>query len=184
VSGEGTPPRLLDATLRVDQLPAAGRDLVIAADAEERAALAAFLAIESIDALEARLRATRFRGGLHVLGRLSASVVQASVVSLEPVRQVLDEPIDRVFLPDAGTRGPQHADAELFVDLEGEDLPEPLSGPELDLSEVVAETLALGLDPYPRAPGESLETLGIVEDAAPESPFSALKSLADRNGKS
>ena len=43
--------------------------------------------------------------------------------------------------------------AEVFVDLEGEDLPDHFDGPEADLSEWLIETLALALDPYPRKPG-------------------------------
>jgi hypothetical protein len=36
------------------------------------------------------------------------------------------------------------------------DEPEPLEGDRIDLGEIVAEELALAIDPYPRAPGAEL----------------------------
>ncbi len=79
--------RLADASIRIDTMPPEGRDLYIAAASEERAALAEHLAITSIERLDVRLHAVRFKGGIRVTGRLEAEIVQPSVVSLEPVGQ-------------------------------------------------------------------------------------------------
>jgi hypothetical protein len=68
------------------------------------------------------------------------------------------------------------------VDLEGEDLPDHFDGPEADLSDLVVETLALAVDPYPRRDGESLTDLGLADPAdEPESPFDKLKALKNKD---
>ncbi|MEO5866096.1 MAG: DUF177 domain-containing protein, partial [Sphingomonas sp.] len=59
----------------------------------------------------------------------------------------------------------------------------PHDGSAIDLGEVAAETMALALDPYPRAPGaaEILRRFGVIseEEAA---PLSALAGLRDMLG--
>jgi uncharacterized metal-binding protein YceD (DUF177 family) len=173
-------PRLRDASIRVDRIPAAGRELVLAPEAAEREELAAFLELTSIDALSVTLRALPFRGGVRVEGRLTAEIVQPSVVSLEPVHQSIDEPIDRIFLPGADKVSAATANAEVFVDLSGDEIPDRFEGGDADLSDLVIETLALAVDPYPRLEGEA--PADYVEDAgdADESPFSGLKSLKEQ----
>jgi hypothetical protein len=168
-------PRLREASIRVDKIPAAGREVSLSPEAEEREAIAAFLELTSIDNMSVTLRALPFRGGVRVEGRLVADIVQPSVVSLEPVAQSIDEPIDRVFLPGAEKPYAGAAGAETFVDLSGEDLPDRYEGGEADLSDLIIETLALAVDPYPRAEGE---TGDYVEDSPDEgeSPFAGLKS--------
>jgi uncharacterized metal-binding protein YceD (DUF177 family) len=170
--------RLHDASIRLDSMPLEGRDVRLSASAEERAQLAAQLDLTSIDRLDVKLHATRFRGGMRVTGQLEADVVQPSVVSFEPVRQVISEPVDRVFLPGGEKPFAGAAGAEVFVDLEGDDVPDHFEGPEADLTDLIVETLSLAIDPYPKAEGEKLEDLGIAGDNdADESPFAALKRL-------
>lgn len=171
------PPRIPDASIRLDSMPPAGRDLKLSVAGEERGRIAELLGLTEVERLDVSLHAVRFRGGMRVTGRLAAAIVQPSVVTLEPVRQQIDEPIDRVFLPGGEKPHAATANAEIFVDLEGEDIPDHFEGPEADLSGLIIETLALALDPYPRAEGESLDSLGLPEPEAEESPFAALKSL-------
>lgn len=169
---------LADAGIRLDSMPAEGRDVVVRADEDERAAIAAQLGISEVEQLEARLHADRFRGGVRVTGRLEAAIVQPSVISLEPVKQAIEESIDRVFLPsgDKAFAGP--AAAEVFVDLDGEDMPDHFEGGEADLSDLIVETLSLALDPYPRREDESIEDIGLMGgDEEEASPFSRLRSL-------
>jgi hypothetical protein len=68
-------------------MPVAGRDVQVLPDAEERAALATAVGVTSVDALEVKLHAVKFRGGIRVTGRLTAAVTQPSVVTLEPLTQ-------------------------------------------------------------------------------------------------
>ena len=54
-------------------------------------------------------------------------------------------------------------------------MPDHFEGNEADLSELLVETLALAVDPYPTAEGESLERLG--DDDTKTTPFAGLKVL-------
>jgi hypothetical protein len=108
---------------------------------------------------------------------LTATVTQPSVVSLEPVTQQIAEPIDRIFLPGGEKDYAGAGGAEVFVDLEGDDLPDHFEGTEADVTELIVETLALAIDPYPRGAGESLDDLGLKPDLAEDHPFAALKAL-------
>lgn len=163
------------ASFRVDSMPADGRDLDLKVDAADRAALAERLEVTAVHALDVRLHAVRFRGGIRVTGRLTAELEQPSVVTLEPVIQQVAEPIDRIFLPGGEKPFVADADAEVFVDLEGEDMPDHFEGNEADMTPLIVETLALALDPYPRNAGEELPTTG--DNDADESPFAKLARL-------
>lgn len=167
---------IFDAVVRVDRLPATGRDLRVALDEAARAALAEQLKLSAIDSFAAELTVTPLRGGIRALGRLVADVVQPSVVTFEPVGQHIDEPVDRVFLPEAQAHKPTPG-SEVYIDLEDDDFPDHIDGPEVDLSALLIETLALAIDPYPRRPDESLDSLGIDLDNGPSGPFAALERL-------
>jgi hypothetical protein len=169
--------RITNASIRLDSMPTAGRDLALTVDKDERDRIAEELAVLSLDRLQVKLHAVRFRGGIRVTGRLDALVVQQSVITFEPVTQEIGEPIDRIFLPGAEKAYAGDANAEIFVDLEGEDIPDHFDGNEADLTDLVVETLSLAIDPYPRAPGEELGNAGSdgLEDEV--NPFASLKKL-------
>jgi uncharacterized metal-binding protein YceD (DUF177 family) len=169
--------RLHGASIRLDSMPVAGRDVDLTPSSDERAALATRLGVTSVDALSVKLHAVKFRGGIRVSGRLAASVTQPSVVTLEPLVQSISEPVDRIFLPGGEKDYAGPANAEIFVDLEGEDIPDHFEGNEADLTDLVIETLALSIDLYPRAPGESVEALGLKPEPLEDHPFAALKAL-------
>jgi hypothetical protein len=93
------------------------------------------------------------------------------------VTQEISEPIDRIFLPGGEKQYAGPADAEVFVDLEGEDMPDHFEGNEADLSDLIIETMSLALDPYPRLPGESVGALEDEGDTESDLPFAGLKIL-------
>jgi len=169
--------RLNEASIRLDAMPVVGRDVDLSPSFDERAALATRLGVTSVDALAIKLHAVKFRGGIRVTGRLIATVTQPSVVTLEPLSQQIAEPVDRVFLPGGEKDYAGPANAEIFVDLEGEDVPDHFEGNEADLTDLIIETLALAIDLYPRAPGESVDALGLKPDVVEDHPFAALKAL-------
>ncbi|MEO5807264.1 DUF177 domain-containing protein [Devosia sp.] len=175
-------PIFLDAVIRIDKLHPPGRDLVVTTDATGLAQLAEILKITAVERLGATATVAPFRGGVRVLGQLKARIVQPSVVSFEPVTQDIDEPIDRIFMPNSGKPRNSAPGAEIFVDLE-DDVPDELDGPELDLTDLLIETVALAINPYPRAPGESLDTLGLKISDEETSPFAGLKSLKNPSDK-
>ena len=82
-----------------------------------------------------------------------------------------------MFLPGGEKPFAAAAQAEVFVDLEGDDIPDHFDGNEADLSDLILETLVLAIDLYPRGDGESLEDLGLKPEGADVHPFAALKAL-------
>lgn len=168
---------LFDAIVRIDRLPVTGRDIKVVLDEPTRSKLADELQLTAIDSFEATLTVTPLRGGLRALGRLRAHIVQPSVVSFEPVGQYVDEVVDRVFLPEPHGHIKPTPGSELFVDLEDDDFPDHIDGPEVDLSALLIETLALAIDPYPRRDGENLDSLDVDLGNGPSGPFAGLEKL-------
>jgi uncharacterized metal-binding protein YceD (DUF177 family) len=162
-------------------IPAAPIERAITAAAAELAAVAAAYAIPEVHALSAVLTVGREPGGvIRVKGRVAAEIVQACVVSLVPVPQVIDEAID-MRLAEATPRPGSEATrpgAEVMIDPAEPDPPDIVSGPAIDLGAIAVEHFLLAVDPYPRAPGAELP----AEAADPSpmtdaSPFAALARL-------
>jgi uncharacterized metal-binding protein YceD (DUF177 family) len=72
------------------------------------------------------------------------------------------------------------AEAEVIVVYDEEDPAEPLEDGVIDLGGVLIEQFTLALDPYPRAPGASLEAPAEEGVDKPGSPFAALSKLRDK----
>lgn len=147
------------------EVPAGGLALRLEASAEERAALRRRFGLPGLFALTADLRLTPAPGGcIAVSGILRAEVEQECVVSLAPLRAVIEEPVAWRLLPEG------------MPPSDGEADPDDIESPRgvADLGEALAQQLSLALDPYPRAPGASLP-----EDpgAGPGGPFAALAKL-------
>ena len=143
----------------------------------ERAAVARRLGIPAVDRLVAELAVKSLSGRLlRVEGRWEAAVQQACVVTLEPVAARLDGWLEASYEIAEGTGG--RGGSEVVVDPEAADPAEVLPPEGIDLGELVVQELAVGLDPYPRAPGAKVPTEfrpPEVEDT--RSPFAALKAL-------
>lgn len=159
----------------------------VCADEKERSALARLWGVVALEAFEAEVELTRWkRDGVRAKGRVRASVVQESVVSLEPVASRIDERLDAVFVPEGSrlARVDMTDSGEIQVDPDGPDMPETFAGDAIDVGAIVAEFAALALDPYPRKPGESYAPNGAPEDPDPEevSPFAVLKDLKNDDG--
>ncbi len=168
---------LLDASVRLDALPAAGRHVSVAANAEQCAAIARRLGILSVEKLGAELTARPLRGGIEVSGDLTADVIQVCVVSFEPVPEHIEERLFRLFLAGPADEPDAVPGAEVYVDLEDDDLPDHFLGPEADLSEWLIEILSLALNPYPRKPGAEIDSVYRDDEAEGSSPFESLKAL-------
>lgn len=157
----------------------------IEADPAERQALAARFSLLALDNLTADVRLRRTGAGvIRVSGHFQAAVTQACVVSLAPVPAQLAADFEVFFSEDVGA-----SDAELTLEYDQDDPPEPVTGGQIDLGEVVAEQLGLNLDPYPRAPGARLpggweaEAVDSSDQAPKRNPFGALASLKTSKDK-
>jgi len=117
-------------------------------DPDQCAAMARFLGIPAVEALAfAGEIAPRGADGWRLTGRLTGRAVQDCVVTLEPVEETIASDIERLYRP----AGPADSVEMLEIGPEDLDAPEPV-GSTLDLAGVMAEAVALALDPYPRAP--------------------------------
>lgn len=140
----------------------------VKADAAECEAIAARLGILSVDKLVAELQLFRdLTGDVNMVGQIMACVVQACVVTLNPVSQHIDIQIFQRF---------SRRDDKKEVD--NEDPVELIVEDQIEVGDVIVQNLALALDPYPRAPEVAFEEF---DDAIerPASPFAALAGLRD-----
>src|SRR5262245_14412791 len=169
---ERRPGRPWSVPLALSDVPESGRHLDLIADRQTRDAVAEHAGLSALPRLEASFDVMPHeRGGLHVVGRVSATVGQTCVVTLEPVENEVEEAIDLVFT---------HSDTVGSADVEipTADVPEPLIAGTVDLGEIATEFLILGLDPYPRKPDATFQSPGAGEDSA--HPFAALAALKKR----
>ncbi|WP_133486354.1 YceD family protein [Aliiroseovarius marinus] len=146
------------------------------------------------------LRKVRFKGTLVARGKrdwqlkaqLGATVVQDCVVTLDPVTTRIEEPVSRRWVRDL-----PELEAGDEIEMPDDETLEQL-GPEIDLGEVLTESLALALPLFPRADGAELDQSNFAapgvapmsdEDARPFAGLSALrdqlagKSDSDDDGK-
>lgn len=152
-----------------------GAVLEVAAEADERAALARRFGLLALDSLAATVRV----GGAMVRVRASyvADAVQSCIVTLEPVAARIEDSVEVLFAPPRPT-----AEGEVTVDALDDDNADPLTGDTIDVGEVVAAHLGLALDPYPRRPGVVFG--GVQSEPEDEgsgaSPFAALQDLVPK----
>ena len=165
--------------LPLDQIRDGDR-LDIVAEEGERNAVAERLGLVSLERLEAHAVMSRDGQAIRATGRLKASLEQSCVATGEAVPAHLDEPFDLRFAPEPGAG---RADEE--IELGASDLDTVFhDGSAIDLGGAIIDTLALGLDPYPRSAGAdaALKEAGVLtEDEA--SPFAALAALKEKLGK-
>jgi hypothetical protein len=162
----------------VEQIPDTGIHRDIEADRATRDAMAELAGLREILSASASIDVTPDSGGrVHVVGRVRARIGQTCVVTLDPIENDIDEPIDLILAP------PEQipALADLVDDADDSDAevpdpPEPIEDGMIDLGRLATDALFLAIDPYPRKPEAVFEPL--VAAADPEDhPFAALKAL-------
>ncbi|RVT90788.1 YceD family protein [Sphingomonas crocodyli] len=166
-------------TYRIDTLGEGARDVAIEADESERAKLAGRFGLISVDRLVAKASISAKAGVITAEGTIDAAVVQACVASGAPIPATVNEPFVLKFVAAVGNGT---ADEEIELSESDCDIVE-YEGGAIDLGEAVAETMALALDPFPRAPDadEVLKAAGVLGEGE-TGPFAALKALKDKLG--
>ena len=154
-----------------------GDRLDLVADAEERAAVAARLDLPSLERLDAHAVLRRDGNTVHASGRVKASLEQRCVVSGDPLPVRIDEAFDLRFIP-----APKIAGGDEEFELGADELDTLFhDGLVIDLGAAIADSLALGLDPYPRSANAAdvLRHAGVIpeEEARPFSALSGLKGM-------
>jgi len=137
------------------------------------------------------LRKLRFQGDIRARGktdweltaRLGATVVQPCVVTLEPVTTRIEAQVQRLFLAEIDL--PDEAETEMPEDDSVEQL-----GAEIDVTTIMAESLALHLPQYPRKSGAEMGEAVFTEpgqapmtdeDTKPFAGLAALKDALDKD---
>lgn len=133
------------------------------------------------------LRKLRFSGqisamsgrGWRLTADLGATAIQPCVVTLDPVTTRIDTDVERKFVPSQDLPDIT-SETEMPEDDTLEELPD-----QIDLLTILAESLALALPDYPRAPSAALEqTAFAAEGITPMTdedtkPFAGLQALRD-----
>jgi uncharacterized metal-binding protein YceD (DUF177 family) len=167
-------------------VPEKGAELVLKPAPAELSQITAWLGIESLERLEATIRLSRgFSGRYLYQAHFEADVVQACVVTLEPVLSHLSEDFGRSLeLVVPVSRHRRHAGKEaakpeiLPPDIAADDdAPELIDNPVIDLAAPLLEELSLSLDPYPRKAGVSFTPPEDAPETPAENPFSVLQKL-------
>jgi uncharacterized metal-binding protein YceD (DUF177 family) len=174
-------PGLSPHTLRIDEIRE-GDEGLIEATAPERAAVADLLDLSDVSKLSLSYSLHRLgQGRIGLRGRLAAKVTQTCVVSLEPLPQELDVPIEVSFWPASQVRDMEKAAAEDPASQSILDWPESILDSKIDLGPVLYEGLATTLDPYPRAEGVDFAWIdqenAEARPPAASGPFAALARL-------
>ena len=159
----------------------AGDTIRIETDESQRAAIAAVAGALSLPHFAAQVDLKKTSSSRFLFSyRLEAQVVQACVVTLEPVAARIDHAFTReLHFTGIGRRLPEAAELEFSghdLSLEEGDEPEEIDNLHYDLAGPVLEEFMLTLDPYPRCPGVEFDP-GAEASLRPESPFAVLKSL-------
>lgn len=175
-----TTPPILAHPVSVAEPP--GSEIVIAPTHEERARLAEAYSLLSVDGFVAHVTVTaRPAGALLVEGRVEADIVQACVVTLEPVRQHIDEAFSLRFVREAAAHTSRPG-KDVYVDVSGDEPPDVITGATIDVGTIVEEHFALAIDPYPRAPGAAMPSEASDDDIG-ASPFAGLAGLIGEGDK-
>ncbi len=165
----------------VGRLPDKGLPVHIHADERQCAALAAAHGLLAVEGFRADLLVKRWkRHGVEVAGTVEADIVQACVVTLEPLAAHISEPVSALFLPAESKLGREGfgAGGEILIDAEGPDAPELFNGDTIDVGGLAEEFFELAIDPYPRKEGADY---AVPDDPdRPESPFAGLAELKKR----
>lgn len=165
----------------VTSLSQKGRAIVVKATADELVNIAKDCGLDAIETFKAEFQVTKGGGPLiAVQGRVLADVVQTCGVTLAPVEAHVEGDIALLF-----TLDPVKSRAEVDVDPNDEDPPEPVIDGQIDFGALALEHLVLNLDPYPRAPDAAFQANNqhaqevelAEEDGKRENPFAVLSTL-------
>ena len=175
--------RPLSRVIRLDEI-GDSEEVALAANEAERDVIAGLLDLAALRNLAFSGQLLRQAGGRILLkGTLSASVIQTCVVTLEPVANDIEVPVEVEFWPEekleAFGEGLYEAPGQAPVEW-----PEPIVEGKIDLGSLFYEVLATAIDPYPRCEDARLDWREEAESAssgpAPRSPFAVLERLKKR----
>jgi uncharacterized metal-binding protein YceD (DUF177 family) len=167
-------------TVAIGDVPEHGKHFDLAAPEDALPTIAKLAGVAAVSFLQATLDVTRLGDGLHLAGNVRAEVEQACVVTLEPLRNKVDETVDVSF---SASNADFSDEIAVSLDPASAEPPEVVENGVVDLAAVAVEFLLLGIDPYPRKDGAQFETAiaGNPEIEPVPHPFAALEALKKRD---
>jgi uncharacterized metal-binding protein YceD (DUF177 family) len=149
----------------------------IAANAEQRTALAKRFSLRSIQSLNASFALRPQAEKISFSGTISSNLIQICAISGQDLPIQLNEKFDIAFIHQIA---PTLEEQEIELTADDCDVVD-FDGQQIDLGEAIAQTLFLALDPYARAPNaqEVAREKGL-KSAEEVGPFSALAALKDK----
>lgn len=174
----------LDWSHSVRDIPSAGLDIDRSATSDECGILATELEILGVDGMSVRYRISPAGGGRYrLVGQIDARVVQACVVTLEPVPAKISAPFEVHLVPSEAIAGALSANAdEAGTDNLEAPVLEPIVNGVVEVGRIVYEELASQLDPYPRKPDANFDwsdPRGSGDDAHPFAGLARLRTVKD-----
>ncbi len=174
---------LLPRPVDVAAVPADGTVRRVEASAAEREAIATAFGLLEVRRLTGEVELRRRRDRIAVDGQVEAAIVQACVVTLEPVEQAIDETFQLRLVPEGNDDAGPKPGVEIVIDAFAADPPDTYSGTTIDVGAIVLEHFALAIDPYPRAPGAAIPPEAADPEDEVPSPFAVLAGLARRRDR-
>ncbi len=116
--------------------------------------------------------------GILIEGHIRADIVQRCVATLDPVPDLIDETFDLLLVDEETAEA--WDEQELYLEADHKDY-DAFEGDSIPLGEIVAQTLSILMDDYPRAEGVEIAVPDGVDVNAPdrENPFDVLKTLKE-----
>jgi uncharacterized metal-binding protein YceD (DUF177 family) len=171
---QSLPPPELSRPLRIDEI-AAHRHGSFAASQQELTALARRFGLRGLNRMDVSYGLEPAENGWLANGRIVADVVQACAATGQDVPAAIDTPFTIRFVEETGVEGDE-------IELSADDCDTmPIEQGRFDMGEAAAQTLALALDPFPRAPDAEawLKAHGVrSEDEA--GPLGGLRDLLSK----
>ncbi len=170
--------------VRLDDVRKAPVTITASASAMERDALARRLQVSDIAALEADVKVSCLSDGVYeAVGRFVAEITFIGEHADEALDFTVSEGFEEIFATETGWNHLKETSLDDEVDAE------LLSADQIDIGEVVAQNLSLGLDPALLESGALEEGAvtysvgGDDGDSASDNPFGALASLRARGNQ-
>ncbi len=162
--------------IKLSEVGSHSRSIQLSADEVARTGLMARFDLAALDSLKAEISLTHDAEGVVATGRFTAELAQYCIASHVPVPTKMDEAIHIRFIPEPVMSG------EVELELEADDCDTMFhDGQTIDLGEAVAQSLGLGLNPYPRSPEaeKMLKAAGVKseDELVPSGALAGLKDL-------
>ena len=180
---------LFDQIVQLDQGSEKPRHFNLEAEEKECLSLSERLGVEQVVQLNAVCTLSSVRGirGYDLSGQIEAKLRQYCVVTLEPFEEQISEEFFVRFVASANAENDETPVRMTDVDPDEPDI-EYFADNKINISEVIVQYLALGVDPYPRKKSLTNEELALFEasqvggeiDEDRPNPFNVLKKLQDK----